>query len=415
MANRLIEQASLAKKASLSLRNVPEEKRNAVLKRFAELLEQQEEVILEANEEDMRMAEASGTRTNMLDRLKLDEKRMASIREGILQVADLPDPLHQVLEERVIQSGIKLKKVSVPMGVIGVIFESRPNVSADCIALCFKAGSACVLKGGKESYQSCSAITACMRAALKEYGLDENLAVLAEKPSHEETAEFMADREHVDLLIPRGGKNLIRSVVQNAKIPVIETGAGVCHVFVDESADPEMAEKIIINAKCQRPSVCNAMETLLVHESLKETFLPHILQVMQEKGVVIYGDYPCIACNADVRPANEESYFTEYNDLIMNVKVVKDVQAAIDHINHYGTHHSESIITKDDGNAEKFLTEIDSACLYRNASTRFTDGFEFGLGAEIGISTQKLHARGPMGLKELTTYAYILEGNGEVR
>lgn len=409
----LHEQCLNAKKASRTLRNLSSEKRNTILNAFANQLVEQQELILAENAKDV--AEAVSLSPAMIDRLTLTKERIASIAEGIRQVALLEDPLHQVLEERILSSGISLKKISVPMGVIGIIFESRPNVSADCSALCFKAGSACVLKGGKESYRSCKAIIDQMKHALRQYGVDENAVVLAEKPTHEETQAFMEDRSSVDLLIPRGGRSLIRAVVEHAKVPVIETGAGVCHVYVDESANLEMACKIVINAKCSRPSVCNAMETLLVNQKAAETFLPMICSELQKRNVIIHGDASSRTIVPQIEKADESSWSTEYNDLEMNLKIVASVEEAVDHIETYGTHHSESIVSENDEHVETFMNGCDSACVYHNASTRFTDGFEFGLGAEIGISTQKLHARGPMGLKELMTYAYHLEGKGEIR
>jgi len=411
----MIEQARLAKKASASLRNTSSDIRNTVLMEFAKnLVLKQDEIIL-ANQADMQESKDNGMSEAMLDRLLLNEKRIQGMAEGILQIVQLDDPLHRIIEERDIPSGIHLKKVSCPIGVIGIIFESRPNVTADCAALCFKAGNACVLKGGKESYRSCLAIVNIFKKALEKSGLDTDLIQLAERPSHAETQQFMECREYVDLLIPRGGKNLIQAVVKNARVPVIETGAGVCHTFVDESADLAMAEKIVINAKCSRPSVCNAMETLLVHEGIADVFLPLIVKALKENGVIIHGDEKaCSVCN-DIDQADEDCWYVEYNRLEMNLKVVKDVNEAISHITKYSTKHSECIVTENQENADLFMQSIDAACIYHNASTRFTDGFEFGLGAEIGISTQKLHARGPMGLRELTTYTYLLTGKGEIR
>ena len=411
----LKEQSILAKKASRQVRILSEETRNQVLNDFADHLEENSSFIISENRKDLLQAEKDGLSEAMQDRLLLDEKRIRKIAQGVRAVADLPDPLNRVLEERDLESGIHLKKITSAIGVIGVIFESRPNVSADCSALCFKAGSACILKGGKESYLSCKAITDQMKKALQENHVSPDAVMLAEKPTHEETDAFMADRDSVDLLIPRGGKKLIQAVVRNAKVPVIETGAGVCHVYVDESANMDMAVKIVINAKCQRPSVCNAMETLLVNRHIAERFLPVVTDALKKHGVVIYADEASRKIVPDLKKADENSWYTEYNDLIMNLRIVDNTEEAIAHIEKYGTHHSESIITEDPKEVEKFMNGVDSACVYHNASTRFTDGFEFGLGAEIGISTQKLHARGPMGLRELTTYTYHLEGKGEIR
>lgn len=409
----LQEQCQLAKKASRSLRTLSLEKRNAVLSRFADNLTANHEYILMENQKDI--ADADNLSEAMKDRLRLTAERIDAIAAGIRQVAVLDDPLHVLLEERTLASGIHLQKISAPMGVIGVIFESRPNVSADCTALCFKAGSACVLKGGKESYRSCLAIIEQMKSSLQEYGVDENAVVLAERPTHEETQAFMEDRSSVDLLIPRGSRRLIQAVVQHAKVPVIETGAGVCHTYVDESADLQMAAKIVINAKCSRPSVCNAMETLLVHQKAADAFLPIICAQLSQYHVIIHADERARQIVDGLASADEDAWSTEYNDFEMNLKIVDNVEEAVDHIEKYGTHHSECIVSETPQHVQYFMDGCDSACVYHNASTRFTDGNEFGLGAEIGISTQKLHARGPMGLRELMTYCYHLEGKGETR
>jgi glutamate-5-semialdehyde dehydrogenase len=409
----LKEQCQLAKRASRSLRTLSIEKRNAVLRTFADNLRKHQDEILQANQADLE--EASALSEAFQDRLMLDSERLQAIADGVEQIADLDDPLHKVSEDRILSSGIHLQKITVPMGVIGIIFESRPNVSADCTALCFKAGSACVLKGGRDSYHSCLAIVSQMKAALRQYGADENAAVLAENPTHEETQAMMEDRSSLDLLIPRGNKKLIQSVIAHAKVPVIETGAGVCHTYVDESANLNMALQIAVNAKCSRPSVCNAMETLLVHQGIAQAFLPMLCAEMQKQNVIIHADEESRQIVPGLKAADEESWSTEYNRLEMNLKVVGSVQEAVDHIDKYGTHHSECIVSETPENVQYFMDGCDSACVYHNASTRFTDGFEFGLGGEIGISTQKLHARGPLGLKELTTYTYHLEGKGETR
>ena len=409
----LHEQCLLAKQASRSLRSLSLAERNSVLNSFADNLLQHQDFILLQNQKDL--TEAVTLSDAMKDRLTLNPERIEAIAEGIRQVADLDDPLHIVLEERTLKSGIHLKKITVPMGVIGVIFESRPNVSADCTALCFKAGSACILKGGRESYRSCCAIVDQMKAALVMHHVDEHAVELTQQPSHEETQAFMEDRSSVDLLIPRGGKKLIQTVIAHAKVPVIETGAGVCHTYVDDSADLAMAAEIAVNAKCSHPSVCNAMETLLVNEKIADAFLPMICTELKKHSVIIHGDETSRTIVPGLETADENSWYTEYNDLELNLKIVSSVDEAIDHIEKYGTHHSECIVSETPEHVEKFMNGCDSACVYHNASTRFTDGFEFGLGAEIGISTQKLHARGPMGLRELTTYSYHLEGKGEIR
>lgn len=411
----IIEMARRAKEASRSLRSTDNDVRNRVLRGFAAGLRENAPLIVKANEKDMAAARENGMSDSLLDRLYVDEKRIEKIAAGVDQLSEQPDPIHEVLEDRILASGIHLQKISVPLGVIGIIYEARPNVTADCAALCLKSGNACVLKGGKESYETSYAIIAVLKKVLKENGLCEDCVMLAEKISHEETARFMACRQYLDVLIPRGSRRLIQSVVEHARVPVIETGAGICHTYVEKTADFDMAEKIILNAKCQRPSVCNAMETLLVEEDIAGSFLPHMAAAFKAHGVKMYGDEKAAAIADDILPMKEDSFDTEYNDLIVNIGVVKDTEAAIAHIEAHGTHHSDAIITNDPAETEKFMNGVDSACVYVNASTRFTDGFEFGLGAEIGISTQKLHARGPMGLKALTTYTYHLYGKGEIR
>lgn len=395
----------LAKLASKEIRNLDNQTRNNVLADFSSLLVLKYKEILFANSIDLE--NNPNLSESLKDRLALTKDRIIGIANGVKQLIELEDPINEVIEERVINSGIKLVKKSVPIGVVGIIYEARPNVTADCFALCFKSGNACVLKGGKEAYVTSSKIVELIKLALAKNNVNENAIVLLPKITHEETKELMEDKENIDLLIPRGSKRLIQSVVDNATVPVIETGAGVCHIYVDETADFEMAKKIIINAKTSRPSVCNAMECLIVNEAIKDEFLPLIIKELKDRNVVIHGDYQ------DLLPVDD--YHTEYDDLEMNLKIVKDVYEAVKHIETYSTHHSEAIISNNQNNVDYFMNNIDSACLYHNASTRFSDGFEFGLGAEIGISTQKLHARGPMGLKALTTYTYLLYGNGEVR
>ena len=411
----VIEETRKAKQAAREVRVLSIEKRNRILQKFANQLREQTDTILKANQIDMKIAKESNRSEAFCERLLLTKERIEAIASGIESIVQLDDPLNRILEDKILESGIHLQKKTVPMGCIGIIFESRPNVSADCAALCMKAGSSCVLKGGKESISSCRAIIACMKQALREENVDENAVILLEVTTHEETTQFMHCRESLDLLIPRGSSNLIQTVVKKATVPVIETGAGICHVFVDESANLEMAKAIVINAKCSRPSVCNAMETLLVHEKVAKQFLPILQETLKEYDIKIHGDKQTVEILPMAVLASDENYHTEYNDYEMNIRIVKNVEEAIDHIETYGTHHSESIISEDGKNVEMFFNQIDSACLYHNASTRFTDGGMFGMGAEIGISTQKLHARGPMGLNELTTYAYYLEGKGEIR
>lgn len=404
-----------AHEASTSLRNTENALRSTILLEFADELETHTEEILSANAKDYAQAKENGMSSSLLDRLLLTKARIKAMATGVREIATLPDPLHKVLEERTLSSGVHLKKISVPIGTIGIIYEARPNVTADCAALCLKSGNACVLKGGKEAYHSSLAIISIIHSILEKHNLNKDLITLLPKISHEETQRFMECREYLDLLIPRGSRRLIQSVVNKAKVPVIETGAGICHVYVEKSADFEMAKRIIINAKCQRPSVCNAMETLLVEKDIAHAFIPRIASAMHEQDVMMYGDEIATSLSNLIQLVKEDSYDTEYGDLIMNIHVVDNTIEAISHIEKHGTHHSDAIISEDTMEVEKFMNGVDSACVYHNASTRFTDGYVFGLGGEIGISTQKLHARGPMGLQELTTYTYHLEGKGEIR
>ncbi len=388
--------------------------KNKALERVAEYLIDRSDYILAANKIDLDKAIEKGMNPGLVDRLTLTKERIKGISEGILQVKDLEDPVGELLDDYVADNGLKIKKVRVPMGVIGIIYESRPNVTADAFALTFKSGNAVILKGGSDAINSNKAITNTIREALEACEIPEDAIILIESTDRQVTAEFMKMKEYVDLLIPRGGAGLIRSVVENSTIPVIETGTGNCHIFVDETADLNKAVDIIINAKTQRVGVCNACESLVIHENIKDEFLPVLAKALREKNVEIRGDRATkevIECI----DATEEDFGTEYLSLIISVKTVANVDEAIEHINKYTTHHSESILTENEENKEKFLKGIDAACVYVNSSTRFTDGFEFGLGAEIGISTQKLHARGPMGLKELTSYKYLITGDYSVR
>lgn len=391
------------------------EEKNAALETAAAGLIQDTALILEANQKDMEQGRQKGMSQGLLDRLALTEARISAMAEGIRQVASLPDPVGELLEQWERPNGLILQKRRVPMGVIGIIYEARPNVTADAFALCFKTGNAVILKGGSDALHSNCAITESIRNSLKRAGITEDAIQLILQTDREVTKEFMQMKEYVDVLIPRGGAGLISSVVKNSTIPVIETGTGNCHIYVDKDADLEMAVSIIVNAKTQRIGVCNACESLVVHREIKNQVLPLIGRALREKQVEIRGDEETCACIPEAVAATEEDYGTEYLDLILSVKTVADVQEAIAHINHYHTRHSDCIITENAVSAETFLNQVDSACVYWNASTRFTDGFEFGFGAEIGISTQKLHARGPMGLKELTTYKYLIRGNGQVR
>ena len=403
------------KNASYELASLTTKQKNELLLEFAKALVKHTDEILSANELDLNNARENNMTTAFIDRLTLTKERIEQMAEGVKDIVSFDDPIGRLLEERTISKGIRLKKVSVPLGVIGIIFESRPNVSADSIALCIKSSNVCILKGGKESINSNCAISDIFTNILECKGYDKNFVLMVRDTTRETTNELMRLKGIVDILIPRGGKNLINAVCENSKVPVIETGAGNCHIFVDESADFESATRIIDNAKTQRPSVCNAVETVLVCETVAEKFLPMLRDVLTSKGVEIRGCEKTKAIINDVTLATEEDYETEFNDLILAVKVVSDTKEAVSHIRKYSTHHSEAILSSNDENINYFTSSVDSAAVYVNASTRFTDGAEFGLGAEIGISTQKLHTRGPMGLRELTSYKYILVGDGTIR
>lgn len=403
-----------AKAARYELQKLTPDTKNEALISVAKALADHQEEILKANAIDLKNGEEKGMNSGLLDRLKLTKERIGGMAEGLIQITHLPDPVGEVLETLERPNGLIIEKKRVPMGVIGIIYESRPNVTADAFGLCFKSGNAVILKGGSDAIHSNKAITDIIKGALKETGITEDAIALIESPDRSITQEFMRMKEYVDVLIPRGGAGLIRSVVENSTIPVIETGTGNCHVYVDEYADLKKAIPIIINAKTQRIGVCNACESLVIHEAVKEKLLPELAAALKEKNVEIRGDEQ--VCQViDCKSATEEDYGKEYLDYIISMKTVSSVEEAIAHINKYNTRHSEAIITENLENAEKFLNEVDAACVYVNASTRFTDGFEFGFGAEIGISTQKLHARGPMGLKELTSYKYTIKGSGQIR
>ena len=404
-----------AKAASRFLMNAGARKDDALLA-IAKALRENASAIIEANQTDLKNGKEAGLTDSLLDRLRLDEARIEGMAQGVEQVAALPDPIGKVLDGRTLKNGLKIEKVSVPMGVIGIIYEARPNVTSDAAALCLKAGSAVILRGGKEAIHSYRAIMSVMRAAIAGIGFPEDCIALVQDTSRQSATELMQLTDYLDVLIPRGGAGLIRSVVENAKVPVIETGVGNCHVYVDASADIEMAANIIFNAKTSRPSVCNAIETVLVHKDAAAAALPAIKAELDKKQVEIRGCEKTREILGDcVIPATENDYAREFLDYILAVKVVDSLDDALDHIAKYSTGHSESIVTADYSAAEKFTSCVDSAAVYVNASTRFTDGGEFGLGAEIGISTQKLHARGPMGLNELTSMKFIIKGSGQIR
>lgn len=404
-----------AKQASRFLMNAGAKKDDA-LTAIAEALRANTETIIKANNIDIENGKNAGLTASLLDRLRLTEERINGMADGVMQVASLPDPIGRILDGSTLKNGLQIEKVTVPMGVIGIIFEARPNVTSDAAALCLKAGSAVILRGGKEAINSNKAIAEIMRNAIENAGFPRDCISLVEDTSRQSATELMQLSEYLDVLIPRGGAGLIKSVVNNAKVPVIETGVGNCHVYIDKSADIEMAKNIVFNAKTSRPSVCNAIETVIIHKDIAEKALPVIKAELDKKSVEIRGCDNTKAILGDcVVPATEEDYSIEFLDYIIAIKVVDDIDSALDHIAKYSTGHSECIVTSDYESANKFTACVDSAAVYVNASTRFTDGGEFGLGAEIGISTQKLHARGPMGLNELTSCKFIIKGNGQIR
>lgn len=399
-----------AKIASNSLKNVDTNTKNKALQSIANALRENIKEILDANAIDIKVAKENGV-TNMLDRLLLTEQRVLSIASDIEKVISLKDPVGETIESWTVENGLKIIKTRIPFGVIGVIYESRPNVTVDVAVLCLKTGNVCLLKGGKDAINSNECLVKIMRNAIKDIIPEDSVILL---PSTREWAnKLITAKGKVDLIVPRGGKGLIQNVVENAKVPVIETGAGVCHLYIEKTADLNLATEVLINAKTQRPSVCNAVETLLVDKDIADKFLPIAEKVLKEKNVTLLGDSS--VTQIKVEPLTEKGYYAEYDDFILSIKVVNGVQEAIDHITKYSTQHSESIITTNLSVAEEFMNKIDSACVYLNASTRFTDGGCFGFGAELGISTQKLHARGPLGLKEMTSYHYKIYGEGQVR
>lgn len=404
-----------AKEAEIVLRNLDTAKKNQVLEAVADSLVADSKALLTANAIDVENGRKNQMPEGLVDRLMLTEARIASMAEGLRQVAALEDPIGEVTGMKKRPNGLLIGQKRVPLGVIGIIYEARPNVTADAFALCFKTGNVVILKGGSDAIHSNTAIVDCIRRTLDENGITKDAIQLISDTSRETAGEFMKMNEYVDVLIPRGGKGLIKAVVNNSTIPVIETGTGNCHIYVDESADLQMAADIVMNAKTQRVGVCNACESLLVHEKVKDAFLPVLAERLRTKNVEMRADEETKALIPDAVTATEEDWGTEYLDYILSIKVVGSADEAIRHINRYNTGHSEAIITRDYNNAQKFLDEVDAAAVYVNASTRFTDGFEFGFGAEIGISTQKLHARGPMGLLALTSTKYIIYGNGQIR
>lgn len=405
-----------AKAAERKLAVAGTKKKDDALEAIRKALLENKERILRANALDMAEAEKNRIKKAFLDRLLLTNERIDGIANGVMEVRALPDPIGEVISMSDRPNGLTIGKKRVPLGVIGIIFEARPNVTVDAAVLCLKSGNACVLRGGKEAINSNSILVDIMQEALKASGLPEDCICLVRDTSRESSNELMSLRDYIDVLIPRGGGGLIKAVVENASVPVIETGKGNCHVYVDDAADLNMAANIVENAKCSRPSVCNAMETLLVNENIAEEFLPLLLLRLQKYSVELRCDEKSLSIlgNSAI-PATETDWETEYDDYILAIKTVRDIDEAMEHIARYGTSHSEAIITNDYAKSQRFLNEVDAAAVYVNASTRFTDGGEFGLGAEIGISTQKMHARGPMGLRELTSCKYFIYGNGQIR
>ena len=411
----LIRLGENARRAAGALMVAAAPAKNAALEAIARTLEENAAEIFAANAEDIAAGKAAGIAPNLLDRMLLDEKRLAGIVEGVRQVAALKDPIGEVLHAETLPNGLIVSQMRVPLGVVGMIYEARPNVTVDAAVLCLKSGNAVILRGSKDILRSNICLVKLMRQALTEAGLDPDCIALVEDPSRETATAFMKLSGYLDVLIPRGGAGLIRSTVENATVPVIETGTGNCHVYVDKDADLEKALPILMNAKTQRTSVCNACESLVIHRAVADAFGPAAVKALLEKGVVIHGDETAQTWDSRILPATEEDYYKEYLALELSVKVVDSAEEAIAHINKYSTKHSDCIVSENYTTVKKFLLGVDSACVYANASTRFSDGFEFGLGAEIGISTQKLHARGPMGLTALTTYKYVVLGEGQVR
>lgn len=401
--------------AKFEMQALSTEKKNKALIAIANELQKKESIILESNAKDLKAAEENGMNPGLLDRLRLTKKRIDDMAEGLMQIAKLPDPIGEVIEQFERPNGLHITKLRVPLGVIGIIYESRPNVTADAFGLCFKSGNAVVLKGGSDAINSNIAISNIIRDTLKREGITPDAVCLITDTDRQITNALMKMNRYIDVLIPRGGAGLIRAVVENSTVPVIETGTGNCHIYIDEDADISKAIPIIINAKTQRIGVCNACESLVIHEKIMDKALPALGEALRKNNVEMRADERIRAVLPECIAASEEDYGREYLDYIISMKTVASVEEAIEHINRYTTGHSDAIITENEKHAQMFLKSIDSACVYVNASTRFTDGFEFGFGAEIGISTQKLHARGPMGLKELTAYKYAIVGSGQIR
>ncbi|HEX9094453.1 MAG TPA: glutamate-5-semialdehyde dehydrogenase [Coriobacteriia bacterium] len=415
--SEVMDLAIKAKEASRKLAATSTQQRNRALLAMSHALMAKQDDILQANGRDLEAARSKNTSPALLDRLELNPQRLKAISEAVKSLAQLPDPIGEVTAGKRMSNGIWLQQIRVPLGVVAMIYEARPNVTADAAALCIKTGNACILRGGSLAVESNLMLTRVLAHAATGAGLPDGCIQSIQSTDHEAANELMSLHGYVDVLIPRGGAGLIKTVVENSKVPVIETGVGNCHIYVHESADPEMAKRIVINAKCQRPGVCNAAETLLIDSAFHKSVLPGLLKALEAEGVTVYGDEPTRALGviSRIEPASEDDWYTEYLDMKIACKVVDDLDDAIRHINTYGSGHSEAIVTQDYAAAQRFLGEVDAAAVYVNASTRFTDGGEFGLGAEIGISTQKLHARGPMGLAALTSTKWLAMGSGQIR
>jgi glutamate-5-semialdehyde dehydrogenase len=411
----ILEICQKAKAASIEMAKLTTEAKNMALCRMANAIEANMEKILAANAVDIEAAKAKGLKASLLDRLSLDQKKVQGMAKEMQEVSALPDPIGTILSTWIRPSGLIISQVRVPLGVVGVIYESRPNVTADSASICIKSGNAVILRGGSDALNSNVAIVEILRDALSMTSIPVDAIQIVNSADRQDAQELMKMREYIDVLVPRGGADLIKTVVETSRIPVIETGTGNCHVYVEEDADLHKATPIVINSKCQRPGTCNAAEKLIVHQKIAKSYLPIVIAELRKNGVEVRGDKETRKIIPDVKEAAEQDWYTEYLDLIIGVKVVKDLDEAIAHINKYGTHHSDSILTADFDKAMRFIKEVDSAAVYWNASTRFTDGNQFGLGAEIGISTQKLHARGPMSVQHLTTTKYVILGNGQIR
>lgn len=415
MVSEVRQKATLAQAAASIMNKMTTDQKNTALTAMANALIENQASIIEANKKDLQRGRENGTSPSLLDRLALNESRVADIAEGLRQVVELPDPIGELIEQFDRPNGLRVEKTRVPLGVIGMIYEARPNVTVDAVGLCLKTGNCVVLRGGSAALDSNRRIVEVLREALAATALPQDAIQLIEDSDRASVNEMLKLNGLLDVVIPRGGAALIRNVVENATVPVIETGAGICHTFVDESADYDMAEQIAYNAKVQRPSVCNSMETLLLHEAFAERHLQQIANRFLEANVELRGDKQATERIAQAKLATEQDFATEYNDYVLNIRIVANLDEALDHIRKFSTKHSECIVTENAEHAERFLKEVDAAAVYHNASTRFTDGFEFGFGAEIGISTQKLHARGPMGLPALTSTKFRVYGNGQIR